>query len=152
MEKRLSTLLLGCVALIGGCGASSGQNQSAAAAAQPGPAAEPAAAPPVGTSAAGAALPQLTPQWLAGRWHTGGGTCGPGESFFDFAADGRYSLGPEQGRWTLAGSALTIEVTQAPDGGVTAGDRHTSELAVIGQDEAELRNPNVDPVRLLRCP
>jgi hypothetical protein len=95
--------------------------------------------------------PEVNATWLAGRWQVGSGPCGNAESQFSFQPDGRYALGSEQGRWSLAGTALTIEVTQAPDGHVTAGERHTSQLAAIDADTAELRKDDIPPVQLHRC-
>jgi hypothetical protein len=78
---------------------------------------------------------QLTPQWLAGRWQTGEGECGAGDTFF-----------------TLAGDALTITVTQpGEDGGGQAGDRHTSRVTIIGPNEAEFRAEGGQPIRVFRC-
>lgn len=95
--------------------------------------------------------PPVTREWLTGRWQVGGGQCASEETQFSFAADGRYSLGSEQGRWSLTGTALTIEITQAPDGHVTAGERHTSQIAAIDADTAELRKDDIPPVQLHRC-
>ena len=103
------------------------------------------------TPVAPGSAPAVTAQWLAGRWQMGEGPCQSQETQFSFQPDGRYALGAEQGRWSLAGTALTIEVTQAPDGHVTAGERHTSQLAAIDADTAELRTDNIPPVQLHRC-
>ena len=143
MANKVATLLICSVALVGGCGSAGGQEQAAPP-------------PPADTNSQDASATQtpaaaVTPQWLAGRWQAGSGDCGSEQTQFSFQPDGRYALGAEQGRWSLAGSALTLEITQAPDGGVVAGERHTSEIAMIGADEAELRNPGIPPVRLHRC-
>jgi hypothetical protein len=142
--------------LLCACGTAGGQQNQAA---QPSPSAN-WATPAVPTSSAtpdtpaapAANAPPVTAQWLAGRWQMGGGACQSAETQFSFQPDGRYALGEEHGRWTLAGTALTLEVTQAPeDGGVTAGERHTSQVAAINADTAELRTANIPPVRLQRC-
>jgi predicted 2-oxoglutarate/Fe(II)-dependent dioxygenase YbiX len=94
----------------------------------------------------------LTPAWLAGRWQTGDGNCGAGDTFFTFHPDGRYTFMDEQGRWSLAGDALTIEVTEpSSDGGGKAGDRHTNQVRPIGPNEAEFRSQGADPIRVFRC-
>ena len=140
--------------LLFGCSAAESQPNNSNSAANPAPAWNTNLVvenqPPV-AAATPAPTGAVTPGWLAGRWQMGGGACSVQETQFTFQPDGRYSLGSEQGRWSLAGSNLTIEVTRAEDGGVTAGERHTSEIAMIGADEAELRTPDVPPVRLQRC-
>lgn len=95
---------------------------------------------------------QLAPQWLAGRWQTGEGECGAGDTFFTLAPDGAYAFMQEAGRWSLAGDALTITVTQpGEDGGGQAGDRHTSRVTIIGPNEAEFRAEGGQPIRVFRC-
>jgi hypothetical protein len=141
VASKVASLLICSAALIGGCGSAGGQNQ-------PVP-------PPSDVNAQNASAGQpaaaVSSQWLTGRWQAGSSDCRAEETQFSFGADGRYALGAEQGRWSLNGSALTLEVTRAPDGGVTAGERHTSEVAMISADEAELRTANIPPVRLHRC-
>ena len=141
MASKVATLLICSAALAAGCGPAGGQD----------PAAPAQQADTEAQNAAAQAPAAVTAQWLAGRWQAGPGDCRAEETQFSFGADGRYALGAEQGRWSLEGSALTLEVTRAPDGGVTAGERHISEIAMIGQDEAELRRDGIPPVRLHRC-
>jgi hypothetical protein len=142
--------------LLCACGTAGGQQNQAA---QPAPSAN-WATPAVPTSSAtpetptapAANAPAVTSQWLAGRWQVGGGACTSEETQFSFQPNGQYALGSEHGRWTLTGTALTIEITQTPeDGGVAAGDRHTSQVAAIDANTAELRTEGIPPVRLQRC-
>lgn len=95
---------------------------------------------------------ELTPQWLTGRWQTGEGNCAAGDTFFTIGPDGRYAFMQEQGRWSLQGSALTIEVTEASDdSGTTPGSRHTTQVRPISPNEAEFRTEGSDPIRVFRC-
>lgn len=135
-------------ALLAGCGTESGQDG-----AQQGNAAAP-------VNAALGAQPvkeehrrlELTPAWLVGRWQTGGGDCGAGDTFFTFSDDGRYTFLEEQGRWSLAGDQLTIEVTEAgEEGGPLAGERTTTTVAIVGPNEAEFRAPDGAQTRVFRC-
>jgi len=137
----LVVLLLGTVTLAG-CGEGGGDNQ--------------AAAPPTDL----AAQPvkdehrrlELTSAWLAGRWQTGDGNCGAGDTFFTLDPNGEYSFLQEKGRWSLAGDRLTIEVTQpSDDGGSKAGDRNTNQVVPIGPNEAEFRTAEAPPIRVFRC-
>jgi len=96
---------------------------------------------------------ELSPTWLAGRWQAGGGSCGAGDTFFVLEAGGRYAFAEEEGRWTLDGDRLTIEVTRASsDSGTEAGQRSTIVVRRLGADEAEFTPDSRTPVRVARCP
>jgi len=137
----LAPLLLG--AALAGCGAGTERNS-----AQPNGATELAAQP---VKEEHRSL-ELTPAWLAGRWQTGDGNCGAGDTLFTLAPDGGYTFLQEQGRWSLAGNQLTTEVTAAgDDGGVSVGDRTVTEVRPIGPNEAEFRAADGPPIRVFRC-
>jgi hypothetical protein len=95
----------------------------------------------------------LTPQWLAGRWQTQEGDCSAGDTFLTFNPDGSYSYLAEGGRWSLAGDALTIEITEpAPEGGSNKGDKHSNKVTPIGPNEAEFDfGGDRPPIRIFRC-
>ncbi|HEX8366423.1 MAG TPA: hypothetical protein VF603_14170 [Allosphingosinicella sp.] len=140
-------VLLAGAAALAGCGSQAGGN-NAQAGAQASPGAG-LAGQPVREEHRSLAL---TPQWLAGRW-TDDGDCGAGDTFLTFAPDGTYGYMEEAGRWSLQGSALTIEITTpAPDGGGQAGEKNTSQVKPIGPNEAEiLYAEGQEPSRLFRC-
>ncbi len=95
---------------------------------------------------------ELTPAWLAGRWQTEGGACGAGDTFLRFDPNGSYAFMAEQGRWSLTGDRLSIEVTAAAEGeGPRPGDRHTTIVRPIGPNEAEFRTEGAEPIRVFRC-
>ncbi len=149
MRSRLPALLSVCTAaLLAGCGSGAANNRTADA--------NPAA--PAETSLDAQPVREehkalvLTQGWLAGRWQTGEGDCGAGDTFFTLSEDGRYVFMQEQGRWSLAGDRLTIEVTEAAgDGGVEAGERNTSRVKAIGPNEAEFASEHGEPIRVFRC-
>lgn len=93
----------------------------------------------------------LTPAWLAGRWQTGESDCAAGDAILLFEPNGAYGFMQERGRWTLAGDQLTIEITEAAEGGAPAGERSTVRVAIIGPNEAEFRTPDGPPTRVYRC-
>ena len=79
--------------------------------------------------------------------------CGAGDTYFDLQPNGRYSFMEEQGRWTLKGDRLTIEVTHASsDSGTEVGQRNTSRVRRLGANEAEWTREGGQPVRVTRCP
>jgi hypothetical protein len=147
MRYVLSPVLVIAAAALSGCGSGAG-NQAQA---------------PVNDAAGSALAAQpvrqehrslaLTPQWLAGRWQTDDADCSAGDTFLTFGPDGSYSFMAEEGRWSLQGNALTIEITApAPDGGGKAGDKHTTEVTPIGPNEAEFRYAEGQaPTRVFRC-
>jgi hypothetical protein len=148
MRRSAKLVLLAGAAALAGCGSQAGGN-NAQAEAQPPPAAG-LAGQPVKEEHRSLAL---TPQWLAGRWQTDDGDCGAGDTFLTFAPDGTYGFMEEAGRWTLQGSALTIEITTpATDGGGQAGEKHTSQVKPIGPNEAEIQfAEGQPPSRVFRC-
>jgi hypothetical protein len=140
-----SILLVFAMAVLAGCGSGERTNE-----ARPEPTANQAGAQ---TQPEAKADTGVTQAWLAGRWKAGDGACGAGEAFFTLEADGRYALAEEQGRWTLNGDRLTIEVTRASsDSGTEAGQRNTTTVRRIGPDEAEFIPQGQTPIRVVRCP
>ena len=141
-------LLLCILAVLPACGPRASDNTTAQANTAA-PAAESLKAQPVKEEHKSLAL---TPAWLAGRWQTGDGNCGAGDTFFSLSPDGSYAYMGEQGRWSLEGNALTIEVTEAgAEGGIKAGDRHTTQVAAIGPNEAEFKAETGETTRVFRC-
>jgi hypothetical protein len=139
--------LLALAAALGGCGSPGGgkEGQPAQPGAGPGLAAQPVREEHRSLA--------LTPQWLAGRWQTDDGDCSAGDTFLTFGPDGTYSFMAEAGRWSLQGSALTIEITQpGPDSDSKPGDKHVSQVKPIGPNEAEIRfDEGQPPSRVFRC-
>jgi hypothetical protein len=149
--RRSSPFLIGILAALSGCGPGApGNNSSEANAAVPPP--DSLEAQPVKEEHKALAL---TPAWLAGRWQTDDGNCGGGDTFFSLSPDGGYSYMGDQGRWSLQGSTLTVELTQVMEeneqGGGKAGDRHATQVRPIGPNEAEFRGEDGTPVRMFRC-
>ena len=148
MRRSAKLVLLAGAAALAGCGSQAGGNNAQAE-----------SQPSAGAGLTGQPVKEehrslaLTPQWLAGRWQTDDGDCGAGDTFLTFAADGSYSFMEEAGRWSLQGSALTIEITTpAPDGGGQAGEKHTSQVKPIGPNEAEIQfGEGQAPSRVFRC-
>ncbi len=133
------------LAVLAGCGSGAVQNNAQA----PAPGQTDLSAQPVKEEHRSL---ELTPAWLAGRWQDGEGNCGAGDTFFTLEPDGRYAFMEEQGRWTLQGNQLTIEVVQpSSDSGTKAGDRNTTEVRPIGPNEAEFRTAGQPPIRVYRC-
>jgi hypothetical protein len=149
MTRRGSSFLTWALLTLAACGSGASQDNSAQSneAAPPREALE---AQPVKEEHKALAL---TPAWLAGRWQTGDGDCGAGDTFFSLSPDGRYTFMEEQGRWSLAGKVLTIQVTEAGgEAASKAGDRTTTQVAAIGPNEAEFRPQGLDdPIRVFRC-
>lgn len=142
--RRIATIL-GMMAFVAGCGSGDARNTG-----QP---EQPANASSGQPANAGQAAVQLTPAWLAGRWQAGEGGCAAGDIFFTLEPDGRYAFAEEQGRWTLDGDRLTIEVTRASsDSGTEAGQRATTIVRPLGPDEAEFVPEGQAPIRVVRCP
>lgn len=141
--------LVGLLALTTLIGCGSGGTKNAAQPATPEPAANRAEAP-----AAPGGSAELSAAWLAGRWQAEGpDQCGAGDTKLNFEPDGRYAFMEEQGRWSLEGDRLTIEVTQASsDSGTGAGERNTSIVRAIGPNEAEFQSEGQPAIRVYRCP
>lgn len=106
-----------------------------------------------GNAAAAAPGSELSTAWLVGRWHAGeDGACAPGDTYFDLEPNGRYAFMEEQGRWSLEGNQLTIEVTQASsDSGIEAGQRSVTTVRRLGDNEAEFTREGGTPIRVTRC-
>ena len=141
-------LLLAGAATLAGCG-SDNRNQAAASPENAGQSRPALAAQPIREEHRSL---QLTPQWLAGRWQTDDGDCSAGDTFFTFNPDGSYTFLAEEGRWSLEGDSLTIEITAAgPDGG-KVGDKNTVRVTPAGPNEAEFRSDDGQPpIRVFRC-
>jgi hypothetical protein len=141
MQSRLLILLIGAAALAS-CGSGTKQNEAATG---------PHAAQPAQAENASA---ELSSAWLAGRWQAGeAGACGAGDTYFDLQPNGRYSFMEEQGRWSLEGDRLTIEVTHASsDSGTEVGQRNTTRVKRLGDNEAEWTREGAQPLRVTRCP
>lgn len=132
---------------VGAAGCSSGGGNNAAGSNGAAPAtAENADAP-------AAASGTLTPAWMAGRWQAAdSGPCEAGDTYFTLEPDGRYAFMEEEGRWTLDGNRLTIEVTrESSDSHTAAGQRHSTVVTPKGADEAEWQTDGQPPIRMNRC-
>lgn len=143
MTLRLAAILL-AASTVAACGSGPGANNAQGKTEAPSANAAVPATGPV----------ELNAAWLAGRWQSeGAGDCGgASDSYLTFETDGRYTFMEEQGRWSLAGDRLTIEITNAaPDGEAKAGDRSTRQMRAVGPDEAEFTVIGQPPSRIYRC-